>query len=169
MFDNEESLIDGIVFDEVTGEIKVVVKIINNSKNPDPEFKLNGDSGFDLRANLESPIVLKPMERKLIPTGLHTQFMDMYELQIRPRSGLAINHGITVLNSPSTIDSNYRGEIKIILINLGSEDFIINNNDRVAQGVIAPVMGSNKILFKKVDSLDNSERNENGFGSTGKN
>jgi len=130
-----------------------------------PEYKTKGSAGCDICAFLDKSIVLKPMERVLVPTGLFFEIPDGFEIQVRPRSGLAIKNGITVLNTPGTIDSDYRGEVKIILINLGNEDFIINNGDRIAQFVVNPVtLGK----FVKVSSLESSERGDGGFGSTGK-
>ncbi len=142
------------------------IKIVNKSSNPLPEYKTTGSAGMDLRASLEEPIVLKPLERKLIPTGLYISLPNGYEAQIRPRSGLALKNGITVLNTPGTIDADYRGEIGVILINLSNEDFEIANGDRICQMVI------NKIempQLEEVTILDETERGEGGFGHTGKN
>jgi dUTP pyrophosphatase len=119
---------------------------------------------MDLRANLEAPVVLKPMERKLIPTGLHIALPAGYEAQVRPRSGLALKHGITVLNTPGTIDADYRGEIGVLLINLSSEDFVINDGERVAQMIIARYEQGE---FEIVDELDETERGAGGYGHTG--
>ncbi len=130
-----------------------------------PEYKTQGAAGCDVCAFLSESIVLKPMERALIPTGLFFEIPCGYEIQVRPRSGLAIKNGITCLNAPGTIDSDYRGEIKIILINLGLQDFEIHNGDRIAQLVISPVSFGN---FVPVKELDKTERGESGFGSTGK-
>ena len=143
----------------------VEIKIINTSENPAPEYATEGSSGMDLRAWLPSPVTLQPMERKLIPTGLFFEIPQGYEVQVRPRSGLAIKHGITCLNTPGTVDSDYRGEIKIILINLSSEAHIINSGDRIAQMVVAKV---EKAFLKSVDQLESTERGEGGFGHTGK-
>jgi len=118
-----------------------------------------------LRADLSEPLVIKSLERKLIPTGLFIQLPEGYEAQIRPRSGLAINKGVTVLNSPGTIDADYRGEIKIILVNLSQEDFIVNNGERIAQMIISTYT---QVHWEEVDQLDESERGEGGFGHTGK-
>lgn len=140
------------------------VKVINKSNFPLPEYKTKGAAGVDLKANIEEEIVLKPLERKLIPTGLYVEIPEGYEGQVRPRSGLAIKHGVTVLNAPGTIDSDYRGEICVILINLGNEDFVINPGDRIAQFVL------NKyecIDFELMDKLSDTERGEGGFGHTG--
>ncbi len=148
---------------------KVQIKFINKSKNVDPSYFYEGDSGFDFRADLEDEKVLvKKGTRKIIPTGLYFEVPRGYELQVRPRSGLAAKHGITVLNTPGTVDSNYRGEIKIILINLGEEDFTIENGDRIAQGVISSVLDNVWGELKSVESLEESNRQDSGFGSTGK-
>ena len=141
------------------------VKIVNNSQNSIPNYGTNQSAGMDLRANLVEPLILKPFERKLVPTGLFIQLPEGYEAQIRPRSGLAINKGVTVLNSPGTIDADYRGEIKIILINFSQEDFIINNGERIAQMIISSY---EQIEWNEVVQLDESERGEGGFGHTGK-
>ena len=130
-----------------------------------PVYKTNGASGMDLMAFIEKTIKIVPNSSHLVPTGLSVAFSEGYELQIRPRSGLAAKSSITVLNTPGTIDSDYRGEIKIILFNHGKEDFIINNKDRVAQMILTPVI---KMEFEEVDNLPNTLRGEGGFGSTGK-
>ena len=143
----------------------VEVKIINQSPNPLPAYATAGSSGMDVRAHLDVPVVLKPFERSLLPTGLFIELPENYEVQIRPRSGLAIKQGITCLNSPGTIDADYRGEIKIILINLSGEDQVINPGDRIAQMVIQKV---EKCAWRKVEILEVTERNEGGFGHTGK-
>jgi len=144
----------------------IEVKIVNTSNNPVPEYASDGASGVDLRANLNSPLELVPMERKLVPTGLFIELPQGYEAQVRPRSGLAIKYGITCLNSPGTIDSDYRGEIKIVLINLSGEKQIINPGDRIAQLVLQKV---EKIIWEQVSVLQETVRNNRGFGSTGKN
>ena len=141
------------------------VRIVNKSNNSLPLYGTAQSAGVDLRADLSESVVLKPLERKLIPTGLYIQLPDGYEAQVRPRSGLAINKGVTVLNSPGTIDADYRGEIKIILINLSQEDFIVNNGDRIAQMIISSY---NQVEWEEVDLLDESDRGEGGFGHTGK-
>jgi len=141
------------------------VKIVNNSNNPLPEYATAGSSGLDLRAYLGSPVVLEPMERKLVPTGLFIELPEGYEAQIRPRSGLAIKQGITCLNTPGTIDSDYRGEIKIILINLSDVSHVVLNGDRIAQMVLQAV---EKINWEEVTLLSETLRNNGGFGSTGK-
>jgi dUTP pyrophosphatase len=145
----------------------IPIKFINKSTNEDPKFAYEGDSGFDLRADIEGPITLKPGERTLIPTGLYFELVKGLELQVRPRSGLAIKNGITVLNSPGTVDSHYRGEVKIPLINLGQEPFNISKGDRIAQAVIAPVYGEGKIKLNKTDSINSTDRGEGGFNSSG--
>ncbi|MCL4482573.1 MAG: dUTP diphosphatase [Bacteroidetes bacterium] len=141
------------------------VKIVNRSQNSSPFYSTAQSAGMDLRADLAEPVVLRPFERKLIPTGLSIQLPDGYEAQVRPRSGLAINRGVTVLNSPGTIDADYRGEIKIILINLSQEDFVVNNGERIAQMIIS---GFKKVEWEEVSLLDESARGEGGFGHTGK-
>ena len=141
------------------------VKIVNKSQNNIPFYSTIQSAGMDLRADLDGPLLLKPLERKLVPTGLFIQLPDGYEAQIRPRSGLAINKGVTVLNSPGTIDADYRGEIKIILVNLSQEDFTVNQGDRIAQMIISSYK---QIVWEEVALLDNSDRGEGGFGHTGK-
>jgi len=141
------------------------VKIINKSRHPLPAYETPQSAGMDLRAFLDEPVVLKPGERKLIPTGLYMALPAGYEAQIRPRSGLAIKHGITLLNTPGTIDADYRGEIKIIMINLSDEDFTVRDGDRIAQMVINKI---EQIRWEPVEELDDTQRGEGGFGSTGK-
>lgn len=143
----------------------ITVKIINNSTNALPAYETIGSSGMDLRANLSQPVNLLPMQRALIPTGLFIELPLGYEAQVRPRSGLAIKHGITCLNTPGTIDSDYRGELKIILINLSSEPFAIQHGERIAQMIIQPVV---KAAWEEVKILNESKRGEGGFGHTGK-
>jgi dUTP pyrophosphatase len=130
-----------------------------------PEYKTPGSAGADLCALLDSPLVLLPLERRLVPTGLSVEIPEGYEMQVRPRSGLALKNGITVLNTPGTIDSDYRGEIGIVLVNLGSDAFEIRNGDRIAQGVIAPVSQGR---FVEAEILGETERGVGGYGSTGK-
>lgn len=142
-----------------------LVKIINTSNNPLPEYATPGSSGMDLRAFLPEPVVLAPMERALIPTGIFMELPENTEAQVRPRSGLAIKQGITCLNSPGTVDADYRGELKVILINLSSEPQTIHSGDRIAQMVIQLV---EKISWQPVDCLEDSVRGTGGFGSTGK-
>jgi len=147
---------------------KIPVKFINKSNHPDPAFQHKDDSGFDFRANIPGDkLTLKPMARLAVPTGLHFELPEHYELQVRPRSGLAYNHGITVLNTPGTVDRGYVGEIKVILINLSQENFIINDGDRIAQGVINGILSQCWSDFIKVNEISESERSDNGFGSTG--
>ena len=141
------------------------VKIVNKSKNKLPEYSTQYSAGMDLRANLEEPVNLKPMERKIIPTGLFIELAPNYEAQIRPRSGLAIKHSITVLNTPGTIDADYRGEIGVILINLSNKDFIINNGERICQMIISK---HETISWENVEILQQSGRGAGGFGHTGK-
>lgn len=142
------------------------VKIINQSHHPLPEYKTNGSAGMDIRAFLDEPIELAPLERKLIKTGLFIELPLNHEAQIRPRSGLALKKGISVLNSPGTIDADYRGEIGVILINLSNEKFTVNDGERIAQMVIKPVL---QYEFEEVEILETSERGSGGFGSTGSN
>ncbi len=141
------------------------INIINTSSNPLPAYATSGSSGMDIRANISAPIELKPLERQLIPTGLFVQLPENYEIQIRPRSGLAFKHGITCLNTPGTIDSDYRGEIKVLLINLSNEIQTINNNDRIAQMVFAK---TENVELIAVDVINVTKRGEGGFGHTGK-
>jgi dUTP pyrophosphatase len=157
------------IFEPVDNSMRLRVKIINNSTNSDPSYQKVGDSGFDFMASLPegATITIEPLKRALIPTGLHFQIPIGFELQVRPRSGLALKNGITVLNTPGTVDSGYRGEVKVILYNTGEEPFIIKNGDRIAQGVIAPVQFSKTTKFIRVNNLDESDRGSGGFGSTG--
>ncbi len=143
----------------------IEIKIINSSSNPLPEYATSGSSGMDLRASLEQALRLKPMERVLVPTGLFIELPEGYEAQIRPRSGLAIKQGITCLNTPGTIDADYRGEIKIILINLSEEEQVIFHGDRIAQMIIQKV---EKAVWKQTTGINVTARNEGGFGHTGK-
>ena len=144
---------------------KITIKFMNKSDNINPIYAKEGDSGFDLRAD-ESGL-LKPMERKLVSTGLYFVLPDGYELQIRPRSGLAYKNGITVLNSPGTVDTGYRGEIKVLLINLSNEDFNWEKGERIAQGVVSPRVSTDYGGLVEVKEINKSERGEGGFGSTG--
>lgn len=141
------------------------VKIINKSHHPLPEYATSQSAGLDLRAYVTEPINLKPLERVMVGTGLSLELPDGYEAQIRPRSGLAAKHGITVLNSPGTIDADYRGEIKIILINLSNEDFVINDGERICQMVIAPYT---QVELVDAEKLSDTDRGQGGFGHTGK-
>jgi dUTP pyrophosphatase len=143
----------------------ISVNIINKSSNELPAYATEGSAGMDLRANLDQPITLQSLERTLIPTGLFIELPDGYEAQIRPRSGLAIKQGITCLNTPGTIDSDYRGELKVILINLSKEPQLLSHGDRIAQMVISSVDKANLILVHEINS---TQRGEGGFGHTGK-
>ena len=141
------------------------VEIINKSKHQLPAYATELSAGMDLRANLEEPIVLQPLQRALVPTGLFMALPSGYEAQVRPRSGLAIKKGITVLNSPGTIDADYRGEVCVILVNLSDEPFTVTDGERIAQMVIAPFL---KVEYNEVEELSDTVRGEGGFGSTGK-
>jgi len=143
----------------------IEVKIINQSNNDLPAYATAGSSGMDIRAFLYEPVVLQSLERKLIPTGIFIELPEGYEVQVRPRSGLAVKQGITCLNTPGTIDADYRGEIKIILINLSGEEQVINPGDRIAQIVVQKV---EKAVWKQVEELEITGRNAGGFGHTGK-
>lgn len=140
------------------------VKIINQSKHPLPQYETAFSAGMDVRANIDESIVLKPLERVLVKTGLFLELPQGYECQVRPRSGLALKKGVTVLNSPGTIDADYRGEVGVILINLSTETFIIEDGERIAQLVFAK---HKQAKFKVVESLSETERGAGGFGSTG--
>lgn len=140
------------------------INAINRGRQPMPTYATSQSAGMDLRANLEEPVVLHPMERRLIPTGLHVALPEGYEAQVRPRSGLALKHGLTVLNAPGTIDADYRGEIGVVLINLSQEDFTINDGERIAQLVVARY---EQVEFSLVETLDETERGEGGYGHTG--
>lgn len=144
---------------------QVLIKKLDHAKDlPLPNYESVAAAGMDVRAAVETPIVIKPGERSLIPTGLQMALPEGYEAQIRPRSGLAIRNGITMLNAPGTIDADYRGEVKVIAINHGEEEFVVNHGDRIAQMVIAPVT---QLPLLEVDELDETDRGEGGFGSTG--
>ena len=140
------------------------VKIINKSKHALPEYATTQSAGVDLRANIDEPIVLKPLERRLIPTGIYIGLPIGYEAQVRPRSGLALKHGISVCNTPGTVDSDYTGEIGVILINLSNEDFVVNDGERIAQMIIAK---HEHAEWDVVDVLDKTERGDGGYGHTG--
>lgn len=140
------------------------VRIINRSRHPLPAYATPQSAGLDLRANVDSPVTLRPLERRLIPTGLSIALPDGYEAQVRPRSGLALKHGVTLLNTPGTIDADYRGEIGVILVNLSSEEFTVNDGDRIAQIVIARY---ERTEWEETDTLDETERGAGGFGHTG--
>jgi dUTP pyrophosphatase len=143
----------------------IKVKIINKSGNPLPAYATAGSSGMDIKAFVDEPLLLKPLERCLVPTGLFIELPDGYEAQVRPRSGLAIKNGLTCLNTPGTIDADYRGEIKVILINLSADNQVISNGDRIAQLVLQKV---EKIKWQEAEAINVTERNEGGFGHTGK-
>ena len=142
----------------------MVIKVVNRGHQPLPEYATPQSAGMDLRANLSEAVTLQPLERRLIPTGLHIALPAGYEAQVRPRSGLALKKGITVLNTPGTIDADYRGEIGVVLINLSDTDFVVNDGERIAQMVIARY---EKVVFDKVEVLDETERGEGGYGHTG--
>lgn len=144
---------------------KINVKVINQSAFPLPEYATTGSAGMDLRANTQSPILLKPLERALIPTGLFIELPEGYEAQIRPRSGLAIKRGLTLLNTPGTIDADYRGEIKVIMVNLSGEEQQIQPGERIAQMIIASYL---QIQWEDTAVLSETDRGEGGFGHTGK-
>ena len=142
----------------------IKIKVVNRGHQLLPAYATPQSAGMDLRANLSEPITLHPMERRLIPTGLHIALPEGYEAQVRPRSGLALKHGLTVLNTPGTIDADYRGEIGVVLINLSQEDFVINDGERIAQMVIARHEQGDLVV---VEELDQTERGEGGYGHTG--
>lgn len=143
---------------------KMKIQVINKGHQPLPAYATPQSAGMDLRANIDEPIVLRPMERRLVPTGLHIALPAGYEAQIRPRSGLALKHGITVLNTPGTVDADYRGEIMVLLVNFSQDDFLVNDGERIAQMVIAR---HEQGEFFEVESLDETERGEGGYGHTG--
>ena len=142
----------------------VKIKVVNTGCQPLPAYATSQSAGMDLRANIESPITLHPMERTHGPTGIRIELPEGYEAQVRPRSGLALKHGITVLNTPGTIDSDYRGELKVLLVNLSNDDFVVNAGERVAQMVIAR---HETATWEEVEVLDETERGEGGYGHTG--
>ena len=144
--------------------MNIKCNIVNRSKNALPEYATPYSAGMDLRANLDIPLTLKPLERALVPTGIYIELPIGYEAQIRPRSGLAAKSGITVLNTPGTIDADYRGEIKVILVNLSGEDFIVNNGERIAQMVVAK---HEKVIWSEAEELTDSDRGAGGFGHSG--
>jgi len=144
----------------------MIVRVINKSKNQLPGYETIHSAGMDLRADLEAPVVLQPMERKLIPTGLYIELPESYEAQIRPRSGLAYKHGIGIVNSPGTIDADYRGEIKVLLVNLSTEAFEINTGDRIAQMIVAR---HEKVSWEEAEILNDTTRGAGGYGHTGVN
>ncbi|WP_276910832.1 dUTP diphosphatase [Hallella colorans] len=142
----------------------VKIKVVNKGHQLLPRYATAQSAGMDLRANLDAPIVLRPMQRQLVPTGLHIALADGFEAQVRPRSGLALKHGITVLNTPGTIDADYRGEVKVLLVNFSDEEFVINDGERIAQMVIARY---EQASFEQVDELDETDRGSGGYGHTG--
>jgi dUTP pyrophosphatase len=142
----------------------IKIKVVNKGHQHLPAYATPQSAGMDLRANIDEPITLHPMERRLIPTGLHIALPEGYEAQVRPRSGLALKHGLTVLNAPGTVDADYRGDIGVVLINLSQEDFVINDGERIAQLVIAR---HEQADFVVVEELDQTERGEGGYGHTG--
>jgi len=143
---------------------KMLVRIVNRSRHPLPEYATAGAAGMDLRAHLDTPVELKPLQRALVPTGLFLEIPSGFEAQVRPRSGLAARHGITVLNSPGTIDADYRGEVKVILVNLSNEPFTINDGERIAQLVVA---AHARVSWESAEELAGTERGGGGFGHTG--
>lgn len=145
--------------------MQMKVRIINRSAYPAPTYATESSAGMDLRANITEPVTIGPLERTMVPTGLHIALQPGTEAQVRPRSGLAAKHGVTVLNTPGTIDADYRGEIKVILVNLSSEPFTVNPGERIAQMVVARY---EHVDWEEVESLDETVRGEGGFGSTGR-
>jgi dUTP pyrophosphatase len=150
---------------------KVSLKFVNKSDNPNPEYATNGSSGFDLRANLlDGPMIIPSGEVRLVPTGLYFDIPENFEIQVRPRSGLAAKNAVTVLNTPGTVDSDYTGEVKVILINHGKTDFTVYHGDRIAQAILASVLSKNFVNLTQVTNITkDTERGSGGFGSTGKN
>ena len=140
------------------------ILVVNKGHQPLPQYATPQSAGLDLRANLDTPVTLQPKQRHLIPTGLHIALPAGFEAQVRPRSGLALRHGITVLNSPGTIDADYRGEVMVLLVNLGEEPFVVNDGERIAQLIVARY---EQVAFVPTDSLDATERGEGGYGHTG--
>ena len=145
-------------------ENDITVKVVNKSGNELPQYSPPDSAGMDLRASLSEPVTLAPMQRALIPTGIYIALPKGYECQIRPRSGLALKHGVTVLNSPGTIDADYRGEIGVILVNLSDKPFVVNNGERICQMVVARY---DRVAWQQVETLDETERGAGGFGHTG--
>ncbi len=143
---------------------KIMVKVVNTGRQPLPEYATPGSAGMDIRANLDEPVVLHPMERRIIPTGLRIAIPQGCECQVRPRSGLALRHGITVLNTPGTIDADYRGELGVLLVNLSDQDYTVADGERIAQLVFA---AHETCVFETVESLDSTARGEGGYGHTG--
>ena len=143
----------------------VQIKVVNKGNQPLPKYQTSQSAGMDLRANIDAPILIKPLDRKLIPTGLHIALPEGYEAQIRPRSGLVIKNGITIINTPGTIDPDYRGDVGVILVNISNEDFVVQPGDRIAQMVINKF---EQAEFEVVEELDETERGSGGFGSSGR-
>jgi dUTP pyrophosphatase len=158
--------LENLLNEEVS--VKPTIGFINESNNKNPEYIYEGDSGFDLRANLNQTITLKPLERFLVPTGLKFQISEGFEVQVRPRSGLAAKQGLSVLNTPGTVDQGYTGEVKVILVNLSNDTVSVNHGDRIAQAVVCPVLTKKTINLTEVKSVSNTDRGDGGFGSTGK-
>lgn len=142
----------------------VQIKVVNKGNQPLPKYQTSQSAGMDLRANIDAPVLIKPLDRKLIPTGLHIALPEGYEAQIRPRSGLVIKNGITIINTPGTIDPDYRGDVGVILVNISNEDFVVQPGDRIAQMVINKF---EQAKFEVVEELDETERGEGGYGHTG--
>ena len=142
----------------------IQVKVVNKGRHPLPAYATPQSAGMDLRANISEPVTLRPLERRLIPTGIFMALPEGYEAQVRPRSGLALKHGITVLNSPGTIDADYRGEVMVLLVNLSADDFVVNDGERIAQMVVAR---HETVGFTAVEALDSTERGAGGYGHTG--
>ena len=142
----------------------IQVKVVNKGRHPLPAYATPQSAGMDLRANISEPVTLRPLERRLIPTGIFMALPEGYEAQVRPRSGLALKHGITVLNSPGTIDADYRGEVMVLLVNLSADDFVVNDGERIAQMVVAR---HETVGFMAVEALDSTERGAGGYGHTG--
>lgn len=142
----------------------VQIKVVNKGNQPLPKYQTSQSAGMDLRANIDAPVLIKPLDRKLIPTGLHIALPEGYEAQIRPRSGLTIKKGITIINTPGTIDPDYRGDVGVILVNISNEDFVVQPGDRIAQMVINKF---EQAKFEVVEELDETERGEGGYGHTG--
>lgn len=158
--------LENLLNEEVS--VKPTIGFINESNNKNPEYIYEGDSGFDLRANLNQTITLKPLDRFLVPTGLKFQIPEGFEVQVRPRSGLAAKQGLSVLNTPGTVDQGYTGEVKVILVNLSNDTVSVNHGDRIAQAVVCPVLTKKTINLTEVKSVSNTDRGDGGFGSTGK-
>ena len=160
---------DLLKYEAETTNGEVETKFINKSNNPDPEYAKKGDSGFDLRAFIDEPITLGSLERSLIPTGLSFELPPNTEIQVRPRSGMALKHGIGCLNSPGTVDEGYRGDVGVVAVNLSNEEYTIQPGERIAQAVIVNVIGHGISKLTKVDELSETERGGSGYGSSGKN